>query len=153
MGRYANKTNVSSEKSKGEIEKILTRYGATGFIYGWQETSAVVAFQLMGKHIKFFLPLPDRHSKEFMVTDRGRKRKQNQIELVYEQAIKTKWRSLALTIKAKLASVEEGIEVFETAFMGQLVLPNGRTVEQHMLPQINESIGSKDMPPLLDFDR
>jgi hypothetical protein len=34
MTRFAEKTEVSSTKSRDEIERTLTRYGATGFMYG-----------------------------------------------------------------------------------------------------------------------
>jgi hypothetical protein len=33
MSRYAEKTNVPSDKSRAEIESTLRRYGAEGFIY------------------------------------------------------------------------------------------------------------------------
>ena len=45
MSRYAESTSVSSEKSRAEIERTLTRYGATGFMYGWTDGNALVAFQ------------------------------------------------------------------------------------------------------------
>lgn len=43
MSRYANHTNVSKDRSLAEIEATLSRYGATDFVYGWSQTSAVVA--------------------------------------------------------------------------------------------------------------
>ena len=33
MSKFAQDTSVSSEKSRGEIESTLSRYGATGFMY------------------------------------------------------------------------------------------------------------------------
>jgi hypothetical protein len=42
MSRYAEWTEVTVEKSKAEIEGLLRRYGATGFLYGWNEGSAVI---------------------------------------------------------------------------------------------------------------
>ncbi len=44
--KYAGKTQVSSDKSKAEIERTLQRYGATGFMYGWQDSIAVIMFQM-----------------------------------------------------------------------------------------------------------
>src|SRR5688500_2693571 len=61
MTRYAATTEVSSSRSRDEIERTLTRYGADQFLYGWQETSAVVGFRMHGRQIKFMLPLPDRN--------------------------------------------------------------------------------------------
>lgn len=41
MGRYAAKTEVSSSKSRDEIERTLTRYGADQFAYGWRDGAAI----------------------------------------------------------------------------------------------------------------
>jgi len=34
-GKYAAKTEVPEHQSRTEIERTLTRYGATAFAYGW----------------------------------------------------------------------------------------------------------------------
>ena len=147
MSQYAKNTNVSSDKSKSEIEKILTRYGASGFMYGWSEKNAIIAFEMVGRRVKFVLPMPDRD--EFAFTDTGRSRKENQITIEYEQATRQRWRALALVIKAKLEAVESGITEFEYEFMAHIVLPNGTTVGDFMAPQIKKSYQDNSMPPLL----
>ena len=150
MSRYAENTSVSSDKSRSEIERILSRYGATGFMYGWSDRGAVVAFEADGRRVKFDLPLPDRASREFTHTpSRGTRRTDAQIEAEYEKAVRQRWRALALVIKAKLEAVESGITVFEEEFMAHIVLPDGRTVAQHALPVIAESYESGTMLPLL----
>ena len=35
-GRYAAQTEVSSDRSRAEIERTLRKYGATAFAYGWE---------------------------------------------------------------------------------------------------------------------
>ena len=148
MSRYAEKTQVSSAQSRAEIERTLARYGATGFVYGWQEDRALVGFQMRGKQIRFILPLPDRNDPEFVYTPaRGKQRSPEQQEAAYEQAVRQRWR--ALVIKAKLEAVEAGITIFEEEFMAHIVLPDGRTVGQYMLPQIEETYQSGRMPALL----
>lgn len=150
MGRYAQNTEVSSDRSRAEIEKTLTRYGASGFMYGWNGSAAVVAFEMQGRRVKFELPLPDRNSREFTHTETGRKRKsQEQIDKAYEQAVRQRWRALALVIKAKLEAVETGITEFDEEFLAHIVLPNGSTVGQFMLPQVENAYETGDMPPLL----
>lgn len=42
MGNYAADTSVSVEKSRAEIERILQRWGAEQFVYGWNREQAVV---------------------------------------------------------------------------------------------------------------
>ena len=149
MSQYAQNTQVSSDKSKAEIEKTLKRYGADSFMYGWQESKAVVAFQMAGRHIKFILPMPDRNSKEFTITEQGRDRADNAQEKSYEQAIRQRWRALALVIKAKLEAVESGISEFESEFLANIVLPNGSSVGDFMIPQIEKIYQSGKMPSLL----
>lgn len=150
MAKYANKTSVSSNKSKMEIERTLSRYGATGFMYGWVGNSAMIAFEMLNRRIKFVLPLPDINSKDFTHTKSGYPRSSdNSVKDHYEQAIRQRWRALALVIKAKLEAVESGITEFESEFMAHIVLPNGQTVGEYMVPQIQKSYESKKMPPLL----
>ncbi len=150
MTRFAEHTNVPSDRSRAEIEKTLARYGADQFMYGWKENDALVAFRAHNRHIKFVLPLPDRHDEAFTHTpNRKTERSPAQAEAAYEQAVKQRWRALALVIKAKLEAVETGITEFEDEFMAHIVLPSGETVGQWMRPQIASAYDSGDMPPLL----
>ena len=57
MSRYAEKTTVSSSRSRAEIEDTLMRYGATGFLSGQAPDKAIIAFEAKGRRIKFVLPL------------------------------------------------------------------------------------------------
>ena len=150
MSRYAEKTSVTSEKSRAEIERTLARYGADGFMYGWADGHAVVAFRMSNRHVKFLLPMPDRDNPEFTQTPTGRRRNSAaQREAAYEQAVRQRWRALALVIKAKLEAVESGITVFDDEFMAHIVLPDGQTIGKWMRPQIQAAYESGDMPPLL----
>lgn len=133
-----------------EIERTLKRYGADGFMYGWQNNLAVVGFAMHGKQIKFLLPMPDPDADEFKYTPARRmERSQTEQEKAYHQAVCQKWRALALVIKAKLEAVEAGITVFEKEFLAHIVLPNGQTTGDFMLPQIEESYRTGAMPPML----
>jgi len=148
MSRYAEKTTVSSEKSRAEIERILSRYGASGFMYGWNQGTAVIAFEMHDRRVQFRLPLPDR--SEFRYTEvRRALRDDNAIDAAHEQSVRQRWRALALVIKAKLEAVEAGITVFEEEFLAHIMLPNGGTVGDFMIPQVNQAYLSGEMPPLL----
>jgi hypothetical protein len=153
--RYAEKTQVSSAKSKAEIEDTLMRYGATGFMSGVTADKAVIAFEARGRRIKFVLPLPGRDEFEYRTHPRWRTpvlMSEGHQEAAYDQAVRQKWRALALCIKAKLEAVESGIETFEDAFMAHIVLPNGLTMSEFAAPQIAASYQSGTMPPLLGHD-
>ena len=150
MAKYAENTGVSSSRSRDEIERTLAKYGATQFAYAWQGNAAMIGFVLNGKQVRLVLPLPDRQAREFTHTPgRGLLRSPAQQEEAYEQAVRQKWRALALVVKAKLEAVESGISVFEREFFSDIVLPDGRTVGEYVLPQIEESYRSGVMPPML----
>lgn len=135
-GQYAAGTDVSSDRSRAEIERTLTRYGASAFSYGWQEGHAAIQFEAHYRRIRFVLPLPDRHSREFTTTPTGRARAARAAEAAYEQAVRQRWRALALMVKAKLEGVASGIVSFEDEFLSHTVLPSGRTVAEELGPQV-----------------
>lgn len=150
MSRYAEETTVTSEKSRLEIERTLSRYGADQFVYGWEGPQAVIGFRAHGRIIRFRLPLPDRRAKEFTHTPTHRfERSPAQAEAAYDQAVRQKWRALALVIKAKLEAVTSGIVTFEDEFLSFTMLPNGHTVSEWAQPQLEKAYASGLMPPLL----
>lgn len=150
MSKYAKDTDVSSHSSRAEIEKTLVRYGATGFAYGWQGTNAQVLFQIQNRNVQFILPMPDKTKKEFTHTPgRGIHRTPEAVEAVYEQAIRQRWRALALVIKAKLECVDSGITTVEKEFLAYIVLPNGETVGGWVMPRLEQAYASGKMLPLL----
>lgn len=152
MTRYAASTDVSSSKSRDEIERTLQRYGADQFMYGWKDTDAVVGFRMEGRHVRFILPLPSRDAAEFNeYVSRGytKARAPEAAAKLYEQAVRQRWRALALVIKAKLEAVETGISVFEDEFMANIVLPDGKSVSEWMRPQIAEAYRIGQMPSML----
>jgi hypothetical protein len=149
-GTYAIQTSVSVEKSRGEIEKTLSRYGATAFMYGWNEGGAIIQFAAHGRLVKFILRLPDKDADEFRLTPAGRSRRTDaDAERAWEQACRQKWRALALVVKAKLEAVDAGIAIFEDEFLAYTVLPGGETVGAWLQPQINEAYANGVAPRML----
>ncbi len=139
MARYAEKTTVSVERSRNEIEQILARYGAEQFMYGWTQHGAVIAFVVSvasGKRqVRFELPLPSRDERRFQFHSRGR-RTPEAAEREWEQASRQRWRALALVIKAKLEAISSGIATFEDEFLAYTMLPSGETVSSWLAPQM-----------------
>lgn len=135
---YAKNTTVSCEKSKTEIERTLTRYGATHFAYTTMPEGAVVQFVNNGKRIRFLVPMPNRPRQD--APDAHFRR--------WEKSQRQKWRALALVIKAKLEAVASGICTFEEEFLAHIVLPNGQTAGQHLIPRIDEAYATGQVPAL-----
>lgn len=150
MSRYAQNTEVTSDKSRAEIEQTLRRYGATQFAYGWDHEAATIGFGIGTRLVRFRLPLPDRNSREFTHTaGRGLERSPAAQEAEYERAVRQSWRALALVIKAKLEAVAAGITTIEDEFLAHTVLPNGSTVGEWARPQLDAAYASRQMPALL----
>jgi hypothetical protein len=141
VGNYASGTSVPADQTKADIERTLRRYGAEQFAHGWDADRAYIAFKLRDRFIKFVLSFPDRNSVEVVMTPTGKSRTESDAQRRWEQAVRQKWRALLLVIKAKLESVDGGIETIEEAFLPQIVLPDGSTVghwAQHAIPEAYE---------------
>jgi hypothetical protein len=150
MPTYAKDTTVPIDRSKSEIERTLTRYGAQEFMYGWKARQAVIAFKVKDRAYRINLPLPDRNDPQFYMTDNGRRRtSQDAVYSAWEQATRQRWRALALWIKAVLEADEAGIVTLEDALLSKQMLPNGATVGEWLGPQIDEVYRTRQMPQLL----
>lgn len=145
---YAENTSVASDRSRAEIERTLTRYGAESFMYGWQDEKATIIFKMNNRMVKFTLPLPKK--EDFGKTETGRKRRGTASKTkAWEQSTRQKWRALSLVVKAKLEAVESGITVFDDEFLAHIVMPNGQTTGQFMKPVIEKAYLSGKMPKQL----
>lgn len=149
MTRYADRTEVSSDRSRAEIERTLRRYGASAFAYGWQGLEAQVMFELADRRVKFAIPMPDPADEAFTQTPTGRERSVAAAEKEYEQAVRQRWRALALVIKAKLEAVDAKISTVENEFLAHIVLPDGSTVGEWAAPQLQVAYSQGHMPALL----
>lgn len=150
MSRFAANTEVSVERSRAEIEKLITRYGATQTAFMNAPGRALIMFEANERRIVFELPLPDIQEKQFHRTPGGRKllNAEGRVK-VWEQACRQRWRALALVIKAKLEAVESGITTFEEEFLAHIVMPDGMTVGNHVRPTIAAWYAGGTMRPLL----
>jgi len=149
-GRYAERTDVASDRSRAEIERTLRRYGATAFAYGWDALCATVMFELANRRIRFRLPMPDRNDRVFTHTPgRGNRRSEEAIDREWEQAQRQRWRALALVIKAKLEAVAAEITTVEQEFLAHIVLPDNSTVGDWAKPQLALAYERNTMPALM----
>ncbi len=151
MNRYASQTSVAPERSRMEIERTCARYGATGFVYGYDDgRGAMVAFQYADppRRVRFILPLPVPAEAER--TETGRRRHgQGARERAHALETRRRWRALALAIKAKLETVASGIATFDDEFLAYLVLPGGATVGERLARELPTALDAGRLPPLL----
>lgn len=151
--QYAQDTAVSVEKSRAEIESILTRYGATSFAYMIEDRQSIIGFKANGKFVKFVLPLPNRNEKRFLEKERAYRgsviRTPEEAHKAWEQACRTRWRSLCLCIKAKLEACTAGITSFEKEFLAHIVLPGGETLAERVIPELEQIYKTGATPRLM----
>ena len=144
---YAENTKVAPERSRAEIEQTLNRYGAEAFSYGYEGDRAIVAFRAHGRFVRFEIHTPPLDG--FIRTKSRQVRTPVQRRAAQEQAVRQRWRALLLVVKAKLESVESGIETFEEAFLAHILLPDSTTVGQYLTPQLEQAYETGNMPSLL----
>jgi len=132
--RFAATTRVPVDRTKVEIERALTNYGADQFIQGWEHGRAMLGFRVKDRMVRFELALPEPDS-----------RRQQKID----QETRQRWRALLLVIKAKLEAVASDIATFEQEFLAHIVLPNNKTVGEVLIPQIGSAYKTGKMPKLL----
>jgi hypothetical protein len=146
---FAEGTTVSVEKSRAEIEKLITRYGAQSTAFMTAPGRSVVCFEAGGRRIMFELQLPDITEKRFQRDGRGSLVGPAKRMEKWEQACRQRWRALALVIRAKLEAVESGITTFEDEFLAHIVMPDGQTVATHIKPRIAAAYEQGSMVALL----
>lgn len=134
--KYANKTTVSPEKSRQEIERTLVKYGAKGFHYGWNEEDKIlIEFKIGDRNIRYIQQMPKRASYSS--------------QAAFEQALRQRWRGLAILIKGKLDAVENGTVALEQEFYASILLPNGRTIYEETQDAVRQAYLTGKMQKLL----
>lgn len=155
MTRFAQKTSVPVDRSRAEVERVLQRYGASGFGYSWQRREVPIeppplhgaktelreysdiVFDFKGRRIRLDVPMPTER-------EAGTAAK-------VEAATRQRWRALLLVLKAKLEAVESGISTLEREFLADIVTEDGRTVGDILVPRITEAVRSgRLLPPASD---
>lgn len=133
------KTEVAVESSQAAIRKLLYEHGARNFAFSETEVESVswagVDFVHDEQRVRMRVPIRQVDQKVFQdKVRRAQTRTPEQIgkELV-EQEAKRIWRVMFHGLKARLVSVEEGVETFEEAFLSHLVDPvSGMTLWEAM---------------------
>ena len=151
MTKYAEHTTISPEQRRGEIERTLARYGATAFGYATSLTAAQVVFELGGRRMRLDVALPDATDKQITHLPKTpwKKRTNWAAASLYQQAVRQRWAALSLWIKAQCEAINSGVVTAEQAFLGWVVLQDGRTLAEKVAPSIDAAYASGEMPALM----
>lgn len=137
--RYAEGTEVSVERSIGEIKRLILRYGAESFAYQETPTDIKIAFVLSTLGVQMSIEFPG--IEEFAFTPTGKKRDSNAKWSEWEKESKRRVRSLAAVIKAKFIAIDDGVATIEQEFLPYIVLHDGRRVGDCLIPRLGEIVG------------
>lgn len=142
MRRYAQNTSVPVDRSRAEIERVLVRYGASGFGYQWdrrlvpvvptpmngpkvrEQEVASIMFQVKDRRVRLDIPMPSD-----------------------DREVRQRWRAVLLVIKAKLEAVASGISTLEAEFLANIVTGDGMTIGDKLLPRLTEAVQAGRLLP------
>jgi len=122
---YAERTKVPIERSIAEATKLVERVGAqsVGVVRDWD--TYVFAFKIGARSYRYDIVVdPDDPAES-----------------------RRRWRVLVLQVKTRVTLIEEAGEPIEAAFMPFQVLPDGRTVHDHIGAQLAEGRA----PPMIPY--
>jgi len=148
--RFAATTEVPVAKTRVEIERLLIRHGATSTAFMNSSDRAMIMFEAHGRRIMIELPLPRRDQQQFTHSHGGRHRRAPEAALAaWEQACRQSWRALRLILLAKFEAIAGNVATFEDEFLPYTMLPDGRTVSDHVRPRVAAIYQDGKMQPLL----
>lgn len=148
---YAKGTTVGAGQTRGEIEDLLTRHGATRFATMNDGKTYTMAFEIDKIAYKIDLPLPDPESDEFWLYKRGSvvyRREEAAGRKNYQDELNRRWRALGAVIKAKVIAVNEGISTIEREFLGNVMLPGGQTIADTYAHRLHDLAQAGHIPAL-----
>jgi len=149
MNSYARSTEVSPERSRMEIERLLMRFGAGqfGYMTDQEHGRAHVIFTFQGLRVRVTVTLPT--IEDVNRTPKGRIKKRERATKDLEQEIKRRWRSVTLLVKSKLVAVADGVATFEQEFLPYLVWGDGKTTAERLEGRIGELANTRNTARLL----
>jgi hypothetical protein len=149
--RYAEGTEVTAEKSRAELETLLRKHGATEIGVYTSDERTIFLYRLRERMVRHTVEMPALvASKVPSYAAESQKRKAaEKAHRDRDAEWRRRWRALVLVVKAKLEIIASGGSTFEREFLADVMLPNGETVGEAMIPRIAEAYVTGGMPPFL----
>lgn len=150
MSAYAQGSSVPIANSLGELDKLVSKHGATGFAYGRddQAEATKVMFRIADRMIRFTVFKPK--AADFRRSPgNATYRTPDAAQRFADAEERRRWRALVLVVKALLVGVSDGIISLSDAFLAFTVLPSGETAGGWLEPQLDTIYATATMPALL----
>ena len=150
---YAAGTSVAAEKTKAEIDTLLSKHGASQRAVMADDSNgrAVIAFVINDRHYRLDVPMPKpgelpdpkkRSWEQKVDMPRGwdswlTERRLQWVKHELDQRARERWRAVLMMLKAKLELVRIGVSTVEREFLADMVVGK-RTVGQMVEEQIDQ---------------
>lgn len=131
---YENAT--AGDKAIGEMQKILRAFGCTRFGYMLDDAAGelLVQFEYRGRQVSVKASMKGYATawlKEHPWNGRMKSTKSQHEAKALEIASIAVFSILRDWVKGQIVAIETGVLSFEGAFLGQILLPSGKTVLEH----------------------
>lgn len=146
---YAEATKMSVEKSVAEIVTLVRKNAGSQIAQLDDDNRYVIAFTMADRQVRFTVVFDPVDHKRFQLDGRGSTRTAAARRDHWEQHRRQRMRAMLLVIKAKFESVESGVETFEQAFLANVVMPDKRTVHEHISESIALQYQTRGVQPLM----
>jgi len=152
--KYARGTEVSVRQSLAELEDLIERFSGgepTEFAYGTTGSISTVQFGIRGRRVRLSIRLPSFEDYRYTALNQHARatRTDAQTHDAWQREVNRLWRSLVDVVKANLVAIDDGIITVEAAFLAGLVLPSGETVGERMAVDLETTLRTGDLPPLM----
>lgn len=154
---YSN-TQVTTEKSQGDIRGLLSKHGAERFSFSEGDYDGQwwvgVEFVHNNHLVRIAAPLKTLEERDLngKVRRARTKTREDFIREHNEQEGRRIWRVIYWSLKSRMEAVEEGLETFEQAFLSHLVDPGtNQTLWNSIRPHVESGkmhIGARGLPAL-----
>lgn len=153
---YAKDTSVSVEKSRAELDKLLSAHGATQRLIGVDDVAGIAfaGFSLGGRQVRVRVPLTtvrdiEKGPKPRTWFSKREDQRRAWVRDELEQRHRTRWRALLLLTKAKLEAIQMGVSTVEREFLADVSLPDGRSVHEALAADLERAYLTGAPPRLL----
>lgn len=152
--KYAKGTDVTVRQSLAELEDLIERFAGnqpSGFGYATQGRVTTVQFEIRNRRVRLSIHLPDLETYRMVGINQHVRAQRTDAETkaAWQREVNRLWRSLVDVVKAKLVAIDDGITTFEAEFLANLVLPSGDTIGERMAVDLETTLRTGELPPLM----
>ena len=128
--QFATGTTVSPDKTLMDIRALLVKHGAARFQHSEDPHLVQIGFALKNRVVRFEIEIPSQDDPQFR--PRSRQKTARTRDALWEAEVRRRWRVCLLIIKSKLEAVATNAKLFDVELLPYFVMPDGRTVAQHI---------------------